>query len=316
MGAAALAIGLAGTLDALVGEPPNRLHPVAYLGRLVSPIDREWSHPRLVGVATAGAIPALAGTVAWLFVAGAARVGWLAGANRVEWTASVLAAGLVVFVASSLRMLIETAAEVIEAADVDLERARERIPALVGRDPETLSVGELRSGALESAAENLADGLVAPLVAFVVGVQSSAAIGAEPALAFGAAAAAWVKGVNTLDSMLGYRPKPVGWASARLDDLVMAVPARLAAVAIALAAGRPGAVLAARSWAHAPPSPNSGWPMATLAVVLDVRFVKPGVYDLNPERSLPDRVAGERGVRIVAGAGVLSILTSGVIAWL
>ncbi|QSG06817.1 adenosylcobinamide-phosphate synthase CbiB [Halapricum desulfuricans] len=304
--AAVLAIALASMLDALVGEPPNRFHPVAYLGRLVTPIDRAWSRPRLVGALAAAVIPVLAGSLAWLVVAGALRAGWLAGA---------LAAGLVLFSTTSLRALVEAAREVVEIADADPDRARERIPALVGRDTETLSPGELRSGAVESAAENLADGLVAPLLAFVVGTRFATAFGATPALALGVAAAAWVKGVNTLDSMLGYRSKPVGWASARLDDLVMAVPARVAAVAIAIAARRPGAVPDARSWAREPPSPNSGWPMATLAVALGVRLTKPSVYDLNPGAPVPDRETGARGVRIVAGAGVLSMLAGGVMAW-
>ncbi|QSG15851.1 Cobalamin biosynthesis protein CobD/CbiB [Halapricum desulfuricans] len=298
--AAALAIGLAVGLDGLVGELPNRLHPVAYLGRLVGWTDREWRHPRLVGALAAVTIPIIAAAIAWGFVTGAGRVGWIAGA---------LAAGFVLFVTTSLRALVETARDVIEATETDRERARERVPALIGRDPEDLSPSELRSGAVESAAENLADGLVAPLVAFVVGVSLGG-------VALGAAAAGWVKGVNTLDSMLGYRSKPVGWAGARLDDLVMAVPARVAAVAIALAAGRPGAVVAARRWAREPLSPNSGWPMATLAVALDVGLVKPGAYDLNSDAALPDRERGRRGVRVVTGAGVLSILAGGVIAWL
>jgi adenosylcobinamide-phosphate synthase len=137
----------------------------------------------------------------------------------------------------------------------DLARAREAAPALVGRDLGALSPGELRSAAVESAAENLADGLVAPLLAFVLGAQFS--------LAAGAAAATCVKAVNTLDSMLGYRSKPVGRTSARLDDAVMWLPARASAVLLAVAGRDPGALVRARTWRRAPASPNSGWPMAT-----------------------------------------------------
>lgn len=297
---ATLAIGLAACLDGLVGELPNRLHPVAYLGRVVGRTDRAWSRPRLVGALTAVVIPTIAAAVVWGVVVAATRVGWTVGA---------LVAGLVLFTTTSLRALVETARDVIETTETDPGRARKRVPALVGRDPESLSPPELRSGAVESAAENLADGLIAPLLAFVVGVSLGG-------VALGAAAAGWVKGVNTIDSMLGYRSKPVGWAGARLDDLVMIVPARVAAVAIALAAGRPGSVPVARQWAREPLSPNAGWPMATLAVALDVRLVKSGAYDLNSDAALPDRERGRHGVWVVAEAGVLSILASGVIAWL
>ncbi|RZH67252.1 CobD/CbiB family cobalamin biosynthesis protein, partial [Natrinema altunense] len=173
---------------------------------------------------------------------------------------------------------------------------------LVGRETTTLSAGALRSAAVESAAENLADGLVATLVPF--------AILAPISLPAAAAAAAWVKGVNTLDSMLGYPSKPIGTASARLDDLVMYLPARLAAGAIALAAVDPGAIVRARRWARAPPSPNSGWPMATLACALGVRLEKGDVYVLNPDADRPTLAEGERAVTLVGRAAVVSILVA------
>ncbi|MFB6163948.1 MAG: cobalamin biosynthesis protein, partial [Haloarculaceae archaeon] len=174
--------------------------------------------------------------------------------------------------------------------------------ALAGRDAAGLTPGQVRSAAVESAAENLADGLVGPLSAFAVGAQVS--------LAVGAAAAAWVKAVNTMDSMLGYRSKPVGWAPARLDDLVMWLPARAAAVLLAAAALAPGSLSAARRWTPAVPSPNSGWPMGVLAAALAVRLEKPGGYELNPGADLPSPTAARRGVRTVAIAGLLAYLAA------
>jgi adenosylcobinamide-phosphate synthase len=128
--------------------------------------------------------------------------------------------------------------------------------------------------------------------------------------------AAWVKAVNTLDSTLGYPSKPHGSASARLDDLVMWLPARASATLIGLAARRPVAPARARRWARAPPSPNSGWPMATLAAVLGVRLEKPDVYVLNPIADLPSVEIGLRGVRIVGVAGTIAYAIAGGIAWL
>ncbi|MFB6169943.1 MAG: cobalamin biosynthesis protein, partial [Haloarculaceae archaeon] len=167
--------------------------------------------------------------------------------------------------------------------------------------------------AVESAAENLADGLVAPLLAF--------ALLAPASLALAAGGAAWVKAVNTLDSMLGYADKPVGWAPARLDDAVMWLPARLAAGLLALAAFDRRVPTRAGAWAGAPPSPNSGWPMGALAAALDCRLEKPGVYALNPDADLPAGATARRGIRVVRRAGALAwvgaalLAAAGVVAW-
>lgn len=293
------AVALAAGLELAFGEPPERAHPVAWFGRAVEAADREWSRPRLAGGAVALAAPLLAAGA----VAGAVVL-----AGSAHPVLGTLVAGLALFSATSLRMLLEVSRDVIAGTERDLEAARGDLRALAGRDAGDLSPGEVRSAAVESAAENLADGLVAPLGAF--------AVCAPVSLALAAGAAAWVKAVNTLDSTLGYPSKPHGAASARLDDLVMWFPARASAVLIALAARRPVAPARARRWARAPPSPNSGWPMATLASVLGVRLEKPGVYTLNPIADLPDVDRGLRGVWIVGVAGTLTYAVAGAIAWL
>jgi adenosylcobinamide-phosphate synthase len=260
----------------------------------------------------AAVLPLLAAAAAALAVGLAAAASpWMGG----------VAAGLAVFATTSRRMLAETATEVVAATETDLPAARERLRWLAGRDATDLSAGEVRSAAVESAAENLADGLVAPLLAFalfaglVPVAPGESSLGAVPiSLAAGAGAAAWVKAVNTLDSMLGYPDKPHGTASARLDDAVMWMPARASAGLLALAAGAARAPLAARRWADAPPSPNSGWPMATLAAVLDARLEKPGVYVLNPDGVLPSVETSCEAVRVVGLAGVLAYLLAALLA--
>jgi adenosylcobinamide-phosphate synthase len=307
--AAVLAVLLAGVLDAVFEEFPGRVHPVALLGRLVAPLDREWPAARAAGVVIAVVVPGAVGAATWLLVSGST---WLAGAvggATVTTTVTAgLVAGLLLFAVTSLRMLVSVAETVIDATAADLETARESVIALVGRDTDALSAAQLRSAAVESAAENLADGLVAPLLAFALGAQVS--------LAVGVTAACWVKAVNTLDSMLGYHSKPIGTASARLDDLVMWLPARLSAVLLAVAGWSLGSLATARSWADAPPSPNSGWPMATAAAVSDVRLEKPGVYVLHPTADLPSVGRAQAGVRVVARAGLLAFCLTGVVVWL
>jgi len=294
-------IGLAFSLDLLLGEPPTAAHPVAWFGRLVDALDREWSETergqRYAGIALAVLAP--------LVPAGIAG-GIVLAATTFHPTAGGVAAALVLFLTTSLRSLLELTADVVAATESDLETARERVRGLVGRDTSTLSAGELRSAAVESAAENLADGLVATLLPF--------AVLAPVSLPAAAAVAAWVKGVNTLDSMLGYPSKPIGTGSARLDDLVMYLPARLAAGTIGVAAADPLALGRARQRARVPPSPNSGWPMATLACALSVRLEKPGVYALNPDADLPTLADGERAVTVVGRAAVVAVVVAVVLA--
>ncbi|MBB6647558.1 cobalamin biosynthesis protein [Halobellus ruber] len=336
---AAAAVVLASVLDAAVAEPPARIHPVALFGRLAARVDRGgdgqtaadgWSSPRLAGVVAALILPLLAAGVAVAAVA--------AGTALHPWTGAA-AAGLVLLSTTSLRRLLDRAREVIAASEGDLGAARRDLRALAGRDAASLDAAHVRSAAVESLAENLADGLVAPLVAFaaVVAAVGAAGVGsvagADPGLAFGAGAAAWVKAVNTLDSMLGYRSKPVGWAPARLDDVVMWLPARLSACLLGVASGAPGLPFRrrVRRLAHEPASPNSGWPMATMVAALPARLTKPGAYDLDPggiggsgrsaggeapdAAPLPDAATATRAVGLTRRAGLLAAALAGVVAW-
>ena len=299
------ALAVAVALDLAVGEPPGRVHPVALFGSLVGAVDREWPRPRLVGVAAAVGLPLLAAAVA-------GGVAWLASGALPLLAVPV--GGAVLFTAVSLRMLREVTAEVVALTESDPDAARGSIRALVGRDAADLSPAALRSAAVESAAENLADGFVAPLAGFAAGATVGLAVTPVAALPLGVAGAAWVKGVNTLDSMLGYRSKPVGWASARLDDAVMYLPARATAGCLAVASGSVGTLSRARSWAREPGSPNSGWPMATAAAALDVRLAKPDHYALNPAADAPTVADAERAVRLVGVAGAVAV--AGAAGWI
>ena len=292
-------------LDRAVGEPPESVHPVALFGRLVGPLDRSWQQPRLVGAGAALALPAIAAALV------AAAV-WLAG-EITPLAGAVVAAGLL-FATISLRRLRTTAIDVIDRSVDDLAGARDALLALAGREADALSTGHVRSAAVESAAENLADGFVASLTSFaLVAVAAGRWLTPGATLAAATAAAAWVKAVNTMDSMVGYPDKPVGWAAARLDDLVMWLPARLTAVVIAAATANAGALRGGARGAGATASPNAGWPMATLAAVLDARLEKSGHYTLNAAAELPTAATAHRGVGIVTRAGWLVALATVVI---
>lgn len=292
------ALGAAVALDVGIGEFPKRFHPVALFGHLIDRFDRSWERPRVVGVLIAVGLPT---------IAAALMGGMVVVAVRMHPAGGVAIAALILFSTISLRMLLLVARDVVDLTNSDINRARSEVRSLVGRDVTTLSTGEIRSAAIESLGENVSDGLVAPLLGFAIGAQVSIGVGI--------ASAVWVKSVNTLDSMLGYETKQIGWASARLDDVVMWLPARLTAILIMIVARDPSAVLRARPFAQRPRSPNSGWPMATLAVVLGVRLEKPDEYTLNPQGSDPTVERAHRAIRIVAMTAILSFVGTGVVVW-
>ncbi|MFC7073938.1 adenosylcobinamide-phosphate synthase CbiB [Halovenus rubra] len=288
-------VALALVFDILVSEFPRGFHPVALFGRVVGHCDRNWTYPVTTGIVLALVLPLTA----------AAVVGSLtAVAFSIQPVVGVCVAGVALFSTVSLRMLFGAATGVIGLTESDVSQAKTAVRALVGRETDGLSPRKLRSAAVESAAENLADGLVGPLFAFGIGAQLSVVVGI--------AAATALKAVNTMDSMLGYRSKPVGKASARLDDLLLWVPARVTALLLAVVSLNPRSLWAARKWVTEPSSPNSGWPMATIATVGRIQLDKPGAYTLNPDGDLPSVAEARRCVRIVGVTGVFTFILTGV----
>jgi adenosylcobinamide-phosphate synthase len=239
LGAAA---GLA--LDQLVGEPPvpDRLHPVAVFGTGVSALERRLYDDRLAP----GAVLA-AGGVGMAALAGAAlRSPVLAG-----------------YLSTAGRGLHDAARDVADALDAgDLARARDLMPALVGRDPTTLDAAAVARAVVESVAENTTDAVVAPALWTLVGGSIGAFVH---------------RATDTLDSMVGYRDaryRRFGTAAARLDDALAYVPARATAVLVAMARPRRASEVArvVRRDGRRHPSPNAGIGEAAFAAALGVRL--------------------------------------------
>ena len=244
-------------LDAGFGEPPwlwSRLpHPAVVMGRAVGFLDRQMNKGR---ARKARGIVALV-----VLVIAAGGIGW--------GIAAVPDAGILEIIAAAIllaqRSLSDHVAAVARALRMSLPEGRRAVAMIVGRDTAALDASGVARAAIESAAENLSDGVVAPAFWFLVA-------GLPGMLVY--------KIVNTADSMIGHRtPKHAefGWASARLDDLLNLIPARLTAVMIALAHGwidhRP---ILRDGGLHR--SPNAGWPEAAMAVVLDVSLSGPRSY--------------------------------------
>ncbi len=285
---AAAALALAWVLDAAFGEPRSAWHPVAWFGRAVAPAGR-WA-------ATLAPLPGVVGgAVLWLLAVGGVVV--LAGlvqqaaAGLTPW-AGVLMLGVALKPAFAWRMLEDEVRAVDAALAQGLDAGRARLARLCSRDVSQLDAVAVRETALESLAENFNDSLVAPLFWFAVA-------GLPGAWAWRAA--------NTLDAMWGYRGRWewAGKCAARADDLLAWLPARLAAALL----WRPAiGVARLRAQARRTPSPNGGWPMATLALRLDVRLAKPGVYELHADGRAADAGAVARALRLVDHAARLAVV--------
>ena len=194
--------------------------------------------------------------------------GWLI--RRLLSLASVyLAVGfdiIVVFYCLAGTTLIREVRAVFIALDRSLEDGRRQVARIVGRDTSELSAQEVRAAALETLAENLSDGVTAPLFWLAIG-------GTPGMLAY--------KMVNTLDSMIGYRTeryKDFGCWAARIDDVANYIPARLTALLMVIASGRIRLLSFVAKYGRNHASPNSGYPEAALAGILDCRFGGPHYY--------------------------------------
>ncbi|MBP7451872.1 MAG: cobalamin biosynthesis protein CobD [Ottowia sp.] len=266
---------LAIAIDRLLGEPTARWHPVVWMGRYLAwagerlapraNTPRVLSDARVFWFAAASWCAAAAAVfaLAWLFQA------WVLA--QPMWLAA-LALGLFLKPLLAWAMLHDEVLAVERALAESLPAGRAQLARVVSRDTAPLTATQVRESAIESLAENLNDSVVAPLFWFAV---------------LGLPGAALFRFANTADAMWGYPGERGGrdwaWAgkwAARADDVLAWVPARITAALIWAVGGLHGAA-ALRTEARRTPSPNSGWPMAAMALALGVQLRKPQAYTLN-----------------------------------
>ena len=323
----ALLIALA--VDGLCGEPPLRWHPVVWMGRALDALGQRVAPTQPTGRdlksfwlaalcwCAVAALVVIAATLlqgllqglllgsGWhlrkspssaalhpLLCAPGMNMGALEHAVRALLTALVL--GLLLKPLMALALLQSEVRAVEAALTESLAAGRARLAWLVSRDVAQLSAEEVRQSAIETLAENLNDSVIAPLFWFLL---------------LGLPGAALYRFANTADAMWGYPGMRGGrywqWAgkwAARADDVLSWLPARITALLlVAGAQGLPLRTLARQ--ARKTPSPNSGWPMAAMALVLGVRLAKPGVYTLHGKGRragpLDTRRAARVGTRVV-----------------
>lgn len=253
-----LTIFLAMLLDALCGEPKwlwSRIpHPAVLMGRAVGWLDKRLnSEPGAWGKGIA---------VATLLVAGALALGLILRALP-----GTLAEVILLAILLAQRSLSDHVMDVARGLRKGLPQGRAAVAMIVSRDTKDMDDSAVARSAIESAAENLSDGVVAPLFWFLIG-------GLPGLLVY--------KITNTADSMIGYltpRHAQFGWAAAKLDDLLNWLPARITALMILLVTWRMDVFDQVLEEAPRHRSPNAGWPEAALAWALNFALSGPRSYD-------------------------------------
>ena len=292
---------LAMLIDRLWGEPPTWLHPVVAMGKYLDAIGRRIAPTTAPQNRKAANRLVLLGSLAWGL--GAALVvlpalGLHLFLLQLQGAFALLGILVLAFLLKPMfayRMLRTEVQAVEDALQISLAAGQERLSYLVSRDTQNLNEEQVREAAIETLAENFNDSFIAPLFWFCVG---------------GLPAAALYRYANTADASWGYMGVRGGrdWThagrfAARADDVLSWLPARITAALILIAAQ---AGFKAKNFkrllneALKTPSPNSGWPMAAMALALDVSLGKPGVYRLHPKGRAPQAADLQAALAITA----------------
>ena len=275
-------------LDLLFGDPQRLPHPIVWFGKMIASCEHQYNkgaHRKLKGALIAIGLILFVFALVWMLrkLLGTLALFIYDGTHEQVYQIPVflyLFDTLAIFYCLAGTTLIREVREVFLALDRSLEEGRKQVARIVGRDTSELSAQEVRTAALETLAENLSDGVIAPLFWFAI-------LGVPGMLAY--------KMVNTLDSMIGYkteRYKNFGCWAAHIDDIANYIPARLTAFLMVLPRlvtinTHGGSKLFTfhfslftfvRKYGHNHASPNSGYPEAALAAILDCRFGGPHYY--------------------------------------
>ncbi len=250
---------IAWILDLLLGDPMWLSHPVIWFGKAISFCEHRFNKGkwrRLKGGFTAILLIAITYLLTWWLLRLISPFLWL---NLAVQT-------LLIFYCLAGTTLIREVRMVFCAVDCSLEEGRLQVGRIVGRDTANLSAQEIRTAGLETLAENLSDGVVAPLFWLAL-------LGVPGMMAY--------KMVNTLDSMIGYkneRYRQFGMVAARIDDVANYIPARLTALLMIIVSGKWKLLGFVKKYGPKHASPNSGFPEAALAAILKCRFGGPHDY--------------------------------------
>ena len=262
-------------LDLIFGDPSKLPHPIVWFGKAIAFCEHRLNrgnHRKLKGALTAVFLIAATFALTWFLRYILNSLLPSCGIKHFTFHSSLFTCifdALIIFYCLAGTTLIREVRAVFLALDRSLDKGRKQVARIVGRDTSELSAQEVRTAALETLAENLSDGVIAPLFWLAI-------LGTPGMLAY--------KMVNTLDSMIGYkteRYKDFGCWAAHIDDIANYIPARLTAFLMILPklfTFHFSLFTFVRKYGRCHASPNSGYPEAALAGILDCRFGGPHYY--------------------------------------
>ena len=311
----AIALLIAFAIDHFFGEPPARLHPVVWMGHCLNwaaatilpaskkPENLPENNPDYESfIAGAGVCIALTAIISIV----ACYLQWVVLQLPAMWAAVLL--GLLLKPLFAWRMLRCEVQAVETALQSSLDAGRARLAMLVSRDTTDLTEVQVRESAIETLAENLNDSVIAPIFWFVL---------------LGLPGAAVYRFANTADAMWGYKGVHIvngkgrnwEWAgkwAARADDVLSWLPARITVALLWLVSGCKVTSFWSRLWQEAPqtPSPNSGWPMAAMALLLNIQLSKPGVYTLNASGNTSDASDTQKSIKLALKSVIASVFSA------
>ncbi|MDY3914423.1 MAG: adenosylcobinamide-phosphate synthase CbiB, partial [Phocaeicola sp.] len=236
------------------GDPTSLPHPIVWFGNAISFIEKRWNkgcNRKIKGAISSIFLIIASGLIALLIYV---------GLYSIHWILALLFTSIGTFYCLAGKTLIDEVTMVFYAVDHSIEDGRKQVGRIVGRDTNNLSAQEVRAAALETLAENLSDGVIAPLFWY---------------LCLGLPGIVMYKMINTLDSMIGYRNdryKDYGCWAAHIDDIANYLPARITAFLMLAVCNKLKLLSFVWKYGKAHLSPNSGFPEAALAGILNCRF--------------------------------------------
>ena len=276
-------------LDLILGEPPAVIHPVVWIGKLISFLKEKApaAHRKRYGVFMTLIVMGFSVSIAAVVLAAA-------HAPFMPYLLGVLIQAAFLKATFAIKCMVRPAKQIQKKMEEDIGTVRDELKTYVSRDTSELTKSQIYSAVVESISENYVDAILSPIFFYVL-------LGP-----FGLLAAYFFKAASTLDSMVGYKTEKyiqLGWFAAKTDDVLNWIPARLSPVFFLASAafsnpfaGSVEKYHPAAGWKQAmaenktTPSPNSGWPMAAAAGTLGVRFEKPSVYVIGNQYRDPESI--------------------------
>ena len=282
-----LAVVFALVIDFTLGEPRNKYHPTVWAGTIVGklvPLARSMNTKleKISGFILVISITALISTLVFVFDFGLQQLESLnfVGLSKILVTIFViLSVGFLLKTTIAIKGMEQHASKIMQAlSKADLEDARAKLSMIVKRNTKNLDRQHIISATLESISENTVDGIIGPLFYFAI---------------FGLVGSFVYRTINTIDSMIGYKTdlfRNLGWFGANCDKVLNFVPSRFTSLVMILACMSMGgnwrhSLVIMRRDGHKTESPNAGYPMATMAGALGVRFEKLDHYTLGDKIS-------------------------------